>query len=272
MGWLRFYKSREIEGKPKNVTVSRQGKHWFVSIQVEQVVATPVHPSTSIVGVDMGVRRFITLSDGCFEKPIEVTAYQENIKRLQKKLAKKVRFSNNWRKLKEKIARLHSKVARIRHDTLHKISTTLSKSHAMIVLEDLRIKNMTKSAKGDTDNHGKQVRQKAGLNRSILNQGWGIFKNLLEYKQNWLGGQVIYVDPKHTSQQCPCCHHVSKDNRQSQVQFECVVCGYQEHADKVGAMNILERGHRLLACGEHWVANLSEAGTRQFSDKLEPIG
>jgi putative transposase len=271
IGWVNFRKSRDIVGTAKNVTVSRQGKHWFVSIQVEIELPEPIHPSPAMVGVDMGVKRLFTLSDGDFEEPVEVKVWQDKIKRLQKRLAKKVKFSNNWRKLKDKINRLHTKIANIRCDILHKLSTTLSKSHAVIVLEDLQITNMTKSAKGDWENPGRMVKQKSGLNRVILNQGWGMFKTFLEYKQQWLGGQVLYVDPRHTSQTCPDCHHVRKDNRQTQERFACVVCGHVEHADVVGAKNILERGHRLLACGEPWVAKLCEAGTGKLSDKLEPV-
>jgi len=276
IGWLGFRKSREILGEPKNVTVSRQGKYWFVSAQVEIELPEPVHPSLSIVGIDMGVKRLVTLSSGIDDdyidgRAIDTGFYTQKIKRLQKRLAKKVKFSANWKKLKEKINQLHTKIAHVRRDRLHKLSTILSKSQAMIVLEDLQIKNMTKSAKGDKENPGSMVKQKSGLNRVILNQGWGLFKTLLEYKQQWRGGQVIYVDPKNTSQICPVCDHKSKDNRQTQAEFECVVCHYKEHADLVAAINILERGHRLLACGERWVASLGEAGTRQRSNALEPV-
>ncbi len=93
----------------------------------------------------------------------------------------------------------------------------------------------------------------------------------LEYKQHWLGGQVLYVDPKHTSQRCPHCGHTSKYNRQSQAEFICVRCGYQEHANVPGARNILERGHRLLACGEIEVTQPCETGTKRLSDKPEPV-
>ena len=141
----------------------------------------------------------------------------------------------------------------------------------MIVLEDLQIKNMTKSAKGDNENSVRMVKQKAGLNRVNLDQGWGMFKITLEYKQRWSGGQGLFVDPKYTSQACPECHHVSKDNRQTQAEFKCVDCHFQAHADVVGAVNILERGHRLLACGENWVARLCEAGTGGLSDESEPV-
>ena len=271
LGWMTFRKSREIEGTPKNITVSRQGAHWFVSIQVEMEIQPPVHPSVTIVGVDMGVKRLYTVSNGDYEEPIEVKVWQAKIKRQQKRLAKKVKFSNNWRKQRARIHHLHTKIADIRRDTLHKLTTTLSKSHAMIVLEDLSVKNMTKSAKGDCQNPGKQVKQKSGLNRAILDQGWGLFNTYLEYKQQWLGGEVVYVDPKHTSQTCPVCHHVDRANRSSQANFHCTACHYQENADVVAAKNILERGHRLLACGEHWVAKLGEAGTGTLSNKREPV-
>ena len=97
IGWVNCRKSREIDGTAKNVTVSRQGKHWFVSIQVEVELPELTHSSTSMIGVDMGVKRLFTLSDGDFEDPIDVSFYQSKIKRLQKRLARMVKFSNNWR-------------------------------------------------------------------------------------------------------------------------------------------------------------------------------
>ena len=244
---MNFRKSREIIGTPKNVTISRLRSYWFVSIQVEMEVPEPSHPSQSMVGIDMGVKRLFTLSTCNFEEPIE---------------------SRKWR---EKINRLHAKLSNIRRDLLHKFSSALSKSHAVIVLENLQIRSMAKSAKDNRENPGRRVAQKSCLNRAILDQGWGMFKIFLEYKQRWLGGRVIYVNPKHTSQICPVCYTVSKDNRQTQSAFACVRYGHLEHADMVGSKNILERGRRLLACGENWVAKLSEAGTGRLSDKPEPI-
>ncbi|WP_350587184.1 transposase [Pseudoalteromonas sp. 3-MNA-CIBAN-0064] len=271
IGWVNVRKSQAILGKTKNVTVSQKGKHWFVSIQVEQEVAPPKHPSNAMIGGDLGVKRLITLSDGSFVEPIDTSKQTIRIKRLQKQLARKVKFSSNWKKLKAKITTFHTKVANIRHDKLHKISTQLSKSHAIIVLEDLKIRNMTKNSKGNSEQHGKMVKQKSGLNRVILNQGWGMFKGMLKYKQDWLGGQVIFVDPKHTSQTCPACGHQSKDNRLTQSKFECAKCGYQDNADHVGALNILARGHRVLACGEIDISQLVEAGTCLMSDHKAPM-
>lgn len=115
------------------------------------------------------------------------------------------------------------------------------------------------------------VKQKSGLNRVILNQEWGMFKEVLKYKQGWLGGQVIFVDPKHTSQTYPACGHQSKDNRLTQSKFECVKCDYQNNADHVGALNSLARGHRVLACGEIDISQLVEAGTCLVSNHKAPM-
>jgi putative transposase len=94
------------------------------------------------------------------------------------------------------------------------------------------------------------VRAKSGLNKSILDQGWSEFRRQLEYKMAWKGGWLIAVPPQYTSQICPRCSHASKENRKTQAKFECVGCGFEENADLVGALNILERGYRLLARGE----------------------
>ena len=109
---------------------------------------------------------------------------------------------------------------------------------------------MSRSAKGTVDAPGRNVRAKSGLNKSILDQGWGEFRRQLEYKMAWKGGYLVAVPPQYTSQTCPCCGNVSRGNRQTQAKFECVDCGFEENADKVGAINVLARGHRVIACGE----------------------
>lgn len=118
----------------------------------------------------------------------------------------------------------------------------------MIVIEDLQISNMSKSAKGTIERKGRNVKAKSGLNRSILDQGWFEFRRQLEYKQAWNGGSVIAVNPRNTSRTCPCCKQIAKENRLTQAKFECVVCGYSNNADLVGAINILAAGHAVLAC------------------------
>ncbi|MCU0021227.1 RNA-guided endonuclease InsQ/TnpB family protein [Escherichia coli] len=250
LGWMRYRNSRQVTGVVKNVTVSQSCGKWYISIQTESEVSTPVHPSASMVGLDAGVAKLATLSDGTVFEP--VNSFQKNQKtlaRLQRQLSRKVKFSNNWQMQKRKIQRLHFRIANIRRDYLHKITTIISKNHAMIVIEDLKVKYMSKSAAGTISQPGRNVRAKSGLNRSILDQGWYEMRRQLEYKQLWRGGQVLAVPPAYTSQRCACCGHTAKENRLSQSKFVCRDCGYTANADVNGARNILAAGHAVLACG-----------------------
>lgn len=262
IGWVRYRNSRKIVGTPKNITVTRKGKHWYVAIQVEYETPPIAHKSSSIVGIDMGVKCFATLSNGIVYQPLNsFKKSAAKLATLQRKLKNKRKFSNNWQKQKAKITKHHEKIANARRDILHKISTEISENQAVIVIEDLKIKNMSKSSKGNSEKHGKRVAQKSGLNRSILDQGWGMFFDMLEYKQNWNGGVVLKVPAHHTSQTCPCCNHVAKENRLTQADFVCIECGYSNNADLVGAINVLARGHRVLACEVNGAVMPSAAGT-----------
>ena len=168
IGWVRYRRSRMIEGKPKNVTVTRKADGWYVSIQTEIEYAIAVHHGDSI-GIDMGVKWFATLSDGTFIEPS--APLKKNLKKLkfeQRRLSRMMKFGSNWRKQKQRIALLHQHIANIRKDFIEKISHDLCKNHAVIVREDLKIKNMTASAKGTVEEPGKNVKQKSGLSRSIL--------------------------------------------------------------------------------------------------------
>ena len=250
LGWLRYRNSRDVLGDICNVTISQSGGKWFASIQTRREV--PVEqPPGGIVGLDMGIARFVTLSDGSHLDPLNsFKKHQQRLKRYQRRMARKVKFSQNWKKAKAKVTQIHIDIANARKDYLHKASHAISKNHAIVCIEDLQVRNMSKSSKGNAETHGKQVKQKSGLNRAILDQGWGEFRRQLDYKLAWRGGHLIAVPPHNTSRTCPACGHVSDENRQTQARFECVECGYENHADVVGAINVLERGHRLLACGE----------------------
>ncbi|SQH38403.1 K07496 putative transposase [Salmonella enterica] len=250
LGWIRYRNSRHVTGMVKNVTVSQSCGKWYISIQTESEVSTPVHSSASMVGLDAGVAKLATLSDGTVFEPVNsFQKKQKKLARLQRQLSHKVKFSNNWQKQKRKIQRLHSRIANIRRDYLHKVTTTISKNHAMIVIEDLKVKNMSKSATGTVSQPGRNVRAKSGLNRSVLDQGWYEMRRQLEYKQLWRGGQVLAVPPAYTSQRCACCGHTAKENRLSQSKFVCQACGYTANADVNAARNILAAGHAVLACG-----------------------
>jgi transposase len=209
LGWLHYRNSRQVLGTVKNVTVSLSSGRWFVSIQTEREVQTPLHASPLAVGIDLGIVR--------------------------------------------------------------------SKSHALLCVEDLQVSNMSRSAKGDAETPGKNIRQKSGLNRSILDQGWGEFRRQLDYKSAWAGGWLVAVAPQNTSRQCPVCGHIDKDNRQPRSLFLCTACGHSENADRVAARNIRERGLNLLkgpdmtriACEVNGAVMPSATGTHRSDDAAQ---
>jgi putative transposase len=243
LGWIRYRKSREVIGALRNVTVSSAGGKWFISIQTEQEVAAPLHPATGTIGIDLGVAKSVALSDGSvFAGPNSFRQHQHRLAHLQRGLARKTKFSNNWKKAKKNVTRLHTRIAHIRRDFLHKTTTAISKNHALACIEDLKVSNMSRSAKGSLAHPGKNVRAKSGLNRAILDQGMNEFRRQLEYKQGWLGGWVKSVAPQYTSQTCPRCGHVSPDNRKRQGAFLCVRCEFAGNADWVAAINIEAKG------------------------------
>ena len=249
IGWVRYRNSRTIIGTIKNVTVTAKCGKWYVSIQTEYEQEKPVH-SSSDIGIDMGIVRFATLSNGQYFNPVNAfKTLKGKLAKLQRQLKRKTKGSSNWKKLVTKIGKLHYRIANIRKNFLHQISNTISKNHATVYVEDLQVKNMSKSAKGTKDNPGKMVKQKTGLNRAILDQAWYEFRRQLEYKLRWRGGQLIPISPQYTSQCCPACGHTAKANRTAQALFACVECGYTENADVVGAMNVLQRGRALSAAG-----------------------
>lgn len=265
LGWVKFRQSQRVNGKIKNATISQLAGQWYISFQVEVETAEPNHTSTTIVGLDAGVTKLATLSDGTVYQPVNsFKASQRKLATLQRQLSRKVKFSSNWQKQKRKVQRLHSHIANIRRDYLHKVTSEISKNHAMIVIEHLKVSNMSKSAKGTAEQHGRNVKAKSGLNRSILDQGWYEMRRQLEYKQLWRGGQVLAVPPAYTSQRCACCGHTAKENRLSQSKFVCQACGYTANADVNGARNILAAGRAVLACGGMVQSGRpSETGTRR---------
>ena len=245
IGWVKYRNSRNVVGEIKNVTVRQECGRFYVSIQTEFEYEVPKHQGKEI-GLDVGIARFATLSNGQYFKPLNAfKTYKGKLAKLQRRLKNKVKFSKNWLKLQAKIAKLHHKIANCRKDFLHKISNEISKNHAMIYMEDLQVSNMSKSAKGTVEAPGQNVAQKSGLNRAILDQGWGEFRRQLEYKSAWRGGALIAVPPQNTSRTCPCCGYTDQENRKTQAHFECVECGYRENADVVGALNVLARGRAI---------------------------
>lgn len=242
LGWVRLRWDKAIPGEVKNITVARRAGMWTVAAQYEHEMAEPEPSTLPAVGVDRGVAVFAALSDGVMIAPANHGKKAlKALARAQRRLARKKRGSNNRRKQVRRIARLHMRIANARKDFLHKVSTTIAKSHGVVVMEKLEIRNMVRSARGTAEEPGRSVRAKAGLSRSILDQGWGMFGQFLRYKLPERGGEVREVVPQNTSRTCSACGIVDAENRRGQ-RFHCVACGHEAHADTNAAIEILRRG------------------------------
>ena len=250
LGWVRLRISQPVQGVLRNVSITREGKNWFASIQVEwceTVAALGVAPT---LGIDLGLAAFAALSDGSTVAPLQALAKQQlRIRRYQRSVARKNKGSANRKKAVAKLGSLYRRVAHQRSDWLQKLTTELADRHPVIALEDLRIKNMSASATGTKEAPGKNVRAKAGLNRCILDAAWGEFARQLRYKVQWRGGQVILVTPAYTSRTCRICGHEAAGNRRTQSVFSCLVCTHTENADVHAAKYILAAGHAVWLSG-----------------------
>jgi putative transposase len=251
---VRYRNRREVLGAVKNVTVSLAGGRWLVSMQTEREVEAPVHRSATAVGIDMGVVRLATLSDWTFYGPRNsFRQHQAGLRKAQPSMSRKnmsqgKKFSQNWKTAKARLASLHIRIASARRDYLHQASTAISKNHAMVCVEDLRVSNLSSSAAGSRQSPGSQVRAKSGLNRSILDEGWAELRRQLEYKLAWNGGRLIAVPAINTSRTCPECGCTGPGNRKTQARFCCVECGNEATADVVAAINLRRAGLARIAC------------------------
>jgi putative transposase len=230
LGWVRFRLSRPVpNARSYRVTRDRTGR-WHVAFAA---VPAPIPgPSTGeVVGIDRGVTVTLTLSDGrTYQAP-----FGRDVKRLQRRLARAKRGSNRRAKLKARLARLHARNADARRDWAEKASTEIARCYDLIRIEDLDVSSMTRSARGTGEQPGRNVGQKAGLNRSILQSGWGMFATRLEHKAR---GRVEKVNPAYTSHRCSRCGTVDREARESQAAFRCRSCGYRANADHNAARNI----------------------------------
>lgn len=248
LGWVRLRMSQPVEGALRNVSITREGSKWFGSIQVETSETIPALGLAPTLGIDLGLAAFAATSNGVLVAPLKALARQQvRLKRYQRSVSRKEKGSANRKKAVMRLGALHRKISHQRSDCLHKLTTDLADAHPVIALEDLRIKNMSASAAGTVEEPGKNVRQKAGLNRGILDAAWGEFSRQVTYKVEWRGGQVILIHPAYTSRTCRLCGHESADNRRTQSVFACVVCGHTKNADVHAAKNILAAGHAVWA-------------------------
>jgi putative transposase len=244
VGWVKCKGLREdIVGKIKTVTVSHEANLYHAALLIDDGIETVlVCTNTNAIGLDVGVSLVVADSEGGMTKPLDLVHELTRLRVRAQQLSRKKKGSNNRAKAKVKLAKQNLRIANMRKDFLHKLSLQYAENQGIVVVEDLKIKNMTKSAKGTEEKPGKQVAQKRGLNRSITQQSWGLFFELLEYKVKARGGKFVKVDPRHTSQTCNCCGHVSSENRLKQEKFVCTACGHRANADVNAAKNIRDRG------------------------------
>jgi putative transposase len=245
-GWVRFRWSRDVppDAKSYRVTLDRAGR-WHVAFAVIPA-PVPAPGNGEVVGIDRGVAVSAALSTG---QPLHCPALtvreRRRLRRLQRKLARATRGSRRRGRVKHGIARLKAREADRRKDWAEKASTDIAQRFDLIRVEDLKIGNMTRSAKGTRENPGRNVRQKAGLNRGILRSGWGLLVRRLEEKAP---GRVEKVSPAFTSQRCSACGRVDRGSRESQAVFRCTACGFAANADVNAAINIAA-GHAVTARG-----------------------
>ncbi|PSK81558.1 putative transposase [Limimaricola soesokkakensis] len=182
-------------------------------------------------------------------------------RKAQRVVARRKRGSVRRVKALRRVARISARAGRIRRDWQHRVTLDLARRFGTVVLEDLKTKNMTRSAAGTADAPGKNVRAKAGLNRAILEQGWHSFETLVAYKLEERGGYLCKVDPRHTSQTCSSCGAVDRESRKSQAAFACTTCGHRAHADHNAAINILRRNTASMLVEEgHWLSGEARTG------------
>jgi putative transposase len=241
LGWVKCRLTRALPHAAKTATVIRSGGQWRVVFACDAGEAPVALSALPSVGVDRGVANTLSLSTGEHVRLPNTERLERRRRKAQRILARRRRGSRRHAKQRARIARLHGRVARARTHHLHVASTNLARRFGVVALEALDVKAMTVRARD------KGVRQKAGLNRSILAQGWSRFAAMLEYKLEAAGGRLIYVPAAFTSQTCSACGVVDARSRKSQAAFVCVHCGHEAHADTNAALEIRRRSTALLS-------------------------
>ena len=254
IGSVRVHQHRAIAdgARVKQLWVRREGHRWHVILSCDDIPARPLPATGAVVGIDLGVASLLTTSDGTrTPNPRLLAAAADSLAAAQQVLARKQRGSKRRRKARGRVAALHAKIRRSRLDYAHKAALALVRDHDVIVHEALKVANMTRrpaprpAADGTHEANGAAA--KAGLNRSILDAGWGVFLNVLRAKAESAGRTVVEVPAHYTSQRCSRCGYVAAGNRVTQAEFRCLACGHEAHADVNAAVNILRAGLALQA-------------------------
>jgi putative transposase len=229
IGEIRIKLYRKIEGCIKGVIIKREGKRWFAIVQSEQE-PQPLPETEEAVGLDVGLTSFVVDSKGNeIENPRCAEQSAEKMAKLQQSLARAVRGSNNYRSIKDKIAKLHKRINSQRDDFLHKLSRTYVNSFDIICVEDLDIVGL------------KEIGHNNGMHRSIHDASWSKFIFMLSYKAQSAGRKLIKVDPRNTTQRCSACGSRVKKDMSVRV-HECPHCGFSCDRDYNASWNILLTG------------------------------
>ena len=275
VGWVKVRRSRDMpEWKSYRINQDRSGR-WHVAFAAIPA-PIPAPGTDEIVGVDRGVTVAAALSTGEKTSPAGLRPKQaERLRRLQRQLARAQRGSNRRKAVVRKIAVLKALETDRRKDWAEKTSTDLARRFDLIGVENLKSRQMTKSAKGTVALPGVNVRQKAGLNHGILKAGWTVLLTRLEHKAP---GRVVKVNPAYTSQMCSACGQVDANSRESQALFVCTACAFAEHADVNAACNIRDRAASTIATSTtsmtaagHAVAGRRDTGDLARSATRQPL-
>lgn len=233
LGWVKLRYSRPLVGKWVNLTVNCIGGLWFASFacEIEHEACPSVLPS---VGIDRGIANTLALSTGELLSTPATKHLELLRKRAQGTLERRKRGSIRHHKQRLRLARISAKIARVRADWRHRVTTDIARHFGTVAVEDLNTLSMSSG------------RGKRGLNRSIREQGWNAFERTLIYKLEERGGTLIKVNPAYTSQTCSACGIIDKASRESQASFACRHCGFAANADTNAAINILRRSAPCL--------------------------
>jgi putative transposase len=257
IGWVRMRESVRFSGPLKRATVSCEAGRWFVSLMVETDDIQSVKVD-GVVGVDLGVSALATLSTGeTIIGPKSHTAALKRLRRTNKSLARKRKGSANFRKQKRRLARLHSRIANIRRDATHKLTTRLAKTYAVIGIEDLNVKGMVRNRR---------------LARAISDMSFAEFRRQLEYKAKWYGSRVVLAGRFYpSSKTCSCCGVVKDTLALSQRTFSCDDCGFKASRDHNAALNLarMAASSAAPACGETRSGAVRKSRVKRASVKQE---
>lgn len=254
LGWVKYRSSRSLVGVViRSVTVSREGRHWYLSVLVDDgIAAATIHTQPgAAVGIDRGVAVAVATSTGdLLDRPFTTAGERRRVVALQRRLSRTVKGSSNRVKMRAALAEVRARERRRRLDFCAQTAHQLTAANAVVVLEDLKTRNMTRTAKGTLQDPGRNVKAKSGLNRAILAKGWHQFALALSSAARYTGTTVISVPAAYTSQRCSKCGQVDPKSRESQAEFKCTSCSHHEHADVNAARNILAAGLAVTACRE----------------------